>query len=147
MLSLYEETINITTGGEGDIVNITPYISSAVEKSGVVSGTINIFSEGSTGALTTIEYETGVLEDFKRALSKIAPDDISYAHDAVWGDGNGRSHVKAAFIGPSLTLPVRDCRPLLGVWQQVVFLELDVKPKRERQVFCTVAGITKNTKN
>lgn len=141
MLAVYEDIIKITTGGEGDIINITPQIVSAVKKSGVASGTVSIFSEGSTAALTTIEYETGVLNDFKEALHNIAPDDILYKHDAAWGDGNGRSHVKAAVIGPSLTIPVRDCLPVLGVWQQAVLLEFDVKPQRKRKIHCTVIGI------
>jgi secondary thiamine-phosphate synthase enzyme len=101
---------------------------------------VNLFVTGSTAALTTIEFEPGVLSDLKRSLSFIAPGDLPYAHDGRWGDGNGRSHVKASIIGPSLTIPVDrgllDC----GTWQQVVLLELDTRPSRHRTVTCTVMG-------
>jgi secondary thiamine-phosphate synthase enzyme len=94
----------------------------------------------STAALTTIEYEPGVLADLRRALAVLAPDDARYAHDAKWGDGNGRSHVKAALVGPSLTIPVENGMPACGTWQQVVLLELDVHPHRTRTIICTVTG-------
>jgi secondary thiamine-phosphate synthase enzyme len=88
--------------------------------------------------VTTIEYEPGVLSDLNRALSIVAPSDIPYAHDSRWGDGNGRSHVKASIVGPSLTLPVGGGEPLLGTWQQVVLLELDIRPGRTRTIILTV---------
>jgi secondary thiamine-phosphate synthase enzyme len=94
----------------------------------------------STAALTTIEHEPGVLADLRRALAVLAPDDAPYAHDAKWGDGNGRSHVKAALVGPSLTIPVENGMPACGTWQQVVLLELDVHPHRTRTIVCTVVG-------
>ncbi|MDD1716896.1 MAG: YjbQ family protein, partial [Methanoregulaceae archaeon] len=91
-------------------------------------------------AITTIEYEPGVLADLKRALSVIAPDKTPYAHDSRWGDGNGRSHVKASIVGPSLTIPVVGAEIGCGTWQQIVLLELDVRSRRDRTVICTVMG-------
>ncbi len=101
---------------------------------------MNIFVVGSTAAVTTIEYEPGVLLDLRRALSVVAPDDIPYAHDAAWGDGNGRSHVRAAIVGPSLSVPVISGALACGTWQQIVLLELDVRSRRERTVHVTVMG-------
>jgi secondary thiamine-phosphate synthase enzyme len=101
---------------------------------------VNLFVTGSTAAITTIEYEPGVLSDLKRSLSVLAPPDIPYAHDGKWGDGNGRSHVKAAIIGPSLTLPVGKGMLDRGTWQQIVLLELDTRPSRHRTVTCTIMG-------
>ncbi|HDS62973.1 MAG TPA: YjbQ family protein [Methanofollis liminatans] len=134
----YQEEFVLTTGGEGDIVDITPAVRRCVGNSGIDGGVCSLFVVGSTAALTTIEYEDGVLDDLREALERVAPKDAVYAHDRRWGDGNGRSHVRASLVGPALTLPVRDGAPVLGTWQQVVLLELDVRPRRERTVVCTV---------
>jgi secondary thiamine-phosphate synthase enzyme len=131
-------TIQIETGGEGDIVDITPQVKAAVSKSGIKEGMVNVFVNGSTAAVTTIEYEPGVLSDLRRALSVLAPDNITYAHDSRWGDGNGRSHVKASLVGPSLSVPVTGGKPSLGTWQQVVILELDVRSTRTRSLIISV---------
>ena len=132
------ETFSIETHGEGDVIDITPHVGEIVKKSAITDGLVSIFIQGSTAALTTIEYEAGVLSDLKRALSVLAPDDISYAHDLAWGDGNGRSHVKAALVGPSLTIPIRKGLLQCGTWQQIVLLELDIRSARNRSVICTV---------
>jgi secondary thiamine-phosphate synthase enzyme len=137
---MYRKILHITTGGEGEIVDITGDVCRVVAESGIVDGLVNVFLTGSTAALTTIEYEPGVLADLKRALSVIAPDDIPYAHDSRWGDGNGRSHVKASIVGPSLTIPVAGGEIGCGTWQQIVLLELDVRSSRDRSVICTVTG-------
>ncbi|MDD5684630.1 MAG: secondary thiamine-phosphate synthase enzyme YjbQ [Methanoregulaceae archaeon] len=131
-------TIQIETRGEGDIVDITPQVKAAVSESGIKEGMVNVFVNGSTAAVTTIEYEPGVLSDLRRALSVLAPDNITYAHDSRWGDGNGRSHVKASLVGPSLSVPVTGGRPALGTWQQVVVLELDVRSSRTRSLIISV---------
>ncbi|HOP67567.1 MAG TPA: secondary thiamine-phosphate synthase enzyme YjbQ [Methanoregulaceae archaeon] len=131
-------TIQIETRGEGDIVDITPQVKAAVSESGIKEGMVNVFVNGSTAAVTTIEYEPGVLSDLRRALSVLAPDNITYAHDSRWGDGNGRSHVKASLVGPSLSVPVTGGRPALGTWQQVVVLELDVRSTRTRSLIISV---------
>jgi len=119
-------------------VNITSNVENIVCESGIADGLVNIFVTGSTAALTTIEYEDGVLEDFRKALSVLAPDTIHYAHNTRWGDGNGRSHVKAACIGPSLTVPITNGALMCGTWQQVVLVELDVRSGRKRTVIVTV---------
>ena len=137
---MYRTSLKVTSEREGDIINISQEVSKAIAKSGVKNGLVNLFVQHSTAALTTIEYEPGVLSDLRRALSVVAPDDGDYAHNARWGDGNGRSHVKASIIGPSLTLPVSAGELMCGTWQQIVLLELDVNAGRERTVICTVSG-------
>jgi secondary thiamine-phosphate synthase enzyme len=135
---MFRTTIQVDTHGEGEIVNLTPQIPQAVTESGVREGLATGFVAGSTAAVTTIEYEPGVLSDLSRALSVIAPADIPYAHDAAWGDGNGRSHVRAAIVGPSLSVPVISGALACGTWQQIVLLELDVRSSRKRTVYVTV---------
>jgi secondary thiamine-phosphate synthase enzyme len=120
-------TITVTSRAEGDVIDLTAEVKSAVQ-------------EHSTAALTTIEFEPGVLRDLKRALSVLAPDNADYAHNTRWGDGNGRSHVKAALVGPSLTIPVGNGSLMCGTWQQIVLLELDVNAGRERTIVCTITG-------
>jgi len=132
--------LQYTTKGEGDIINISTDVQDAIKESGLQEGFVHLFVTHSTAALTTIEFEDGVLLDLKRALSTIAPDSIQYAHDRAWGDGNGRSHVKAAIVGPSLTLPVVSGELRVGTWQQVVLLELDIASGRRRTIVCTVSG-------
>ncbi|TAJ44475.1 secondary thiamine-phosphate synthase enzyme YjbQ [Methanofollis fontis] len=135
---VYQSEISLTTRGEGDIVDITAEVRRHVAESAVTTGICHLFVIGSTAALTTIEYEDGVLQDLRDAFEAIAPSGIPYAHDRRWGDGNGRSHVRASIVGPSLTIPVRDGAAVLGTWQQVVLLELDIRQRRERTVVCTV---------
>ncbi|KUG21176.1 MAG: secondary thiamine-phosphate synthase enzyme YjbQ [Methanomicrobiaceae archaeon] len=135
---MFRKAIHVTTSGEGEIVDITPQVRSIVRESGIADGLVNVFVQGSTAAVTTIEHESGVLADLRRALSVIAPDNIPYAHDRAWGDGNGRSHVKAAVVGPSLTVPVAGGELGCGTWQQIVLLELDVRSSRQRTICCTV---------
>ena len=103
---MFHTTIELETHGEGEIIDLTFQVQQAITESAVRMGLVTVFVTGSTAAVTTIEYEPGVLSDLSRALAVIAPDDIPYAHDAAWGDGNGRSHVRAAIVGPSLSIPV-----------------------------------------
>jgi secondary thiamine-phosphate synthase enzyme len=137
---MFRTTIRVTSHREGDIIDLTAEIKKAVAESRIQQGLVHLFVQHSTAALTTIEYEPGVLSDLRRALSVIAPDDADYAHNARWGDGNGRSHVKASVIGPSLTLPFSEDGLMCGTWQQVVLLELDVNAGRERTIICTISG-------
>jgi len=137
---MFRKTYTFTPEKEGDIINITDEVRAAVSASKINSGLAHVFGKQSTAALTTIEFEPGVLSDLRRALSVLAPDNQPYAHAAKWGDGNGRSHVKAALVGPSLTVPVEDGSLLLGTWQQIVLLELDIHGGRSRTVTVTVAG-------
>lgn len=135
---MFQKEIEVETRGEGEIADLTAAVAGTVRESGMHSGMATVFVTGSTSAVTTIEYEEGVLEDLRRSLNALAPVDIPYAHDRAWGDGNGRSHVRAAMVGPSLSVPFRDGRLLLGTWQQIVLLELDVRPSRSRRVIVTL---------
>jgi secondary thiamine-phosphate synthase enzyme len=138
--SMFRTFLTVTSEKEGDIIDITPLVKKAVTESRIKTGLVHLFVQHSTAALTTIEYEPGVLADLRRALSVMAPDDADYAHNSRWGDSNGRSHVKAALVGPSLTVPVADGDLMVGTWQQLVLLELDVNAGRKREIVCTVTG-------
>ncbi len=137
---MFRKVFYISTRREGEIIDLTPQVAAAVRESAIRDGLVHLFVQHSTAALTTIEYEPGALADLARALSALAPDDADYAHNAKWGDGNGRSHVKAALVGPSITVPVADGKLSCGTWQQIVLLELDVNAGRERTVVCTITG-------
>jgi secondary thiamine-phosphate synthase enzyme len=137
---MFRTILTVTSSREGDIINITPQVEKAVTESTVKTGLVHLFVQHSTAALTTIEYEPGVLKDLTRALSVLAPDNADYAHNSRWGDGTGRSHVKAALVGPSITVPVENGQLVCGTWQQIVLLELDVNAGRKRTVICTVTG-------
>ncbi|MFA4824698.1 MAG: secondary thiamine-phosphate synthase enzyme YjbQ [Methanoregula sp.] len=137
---MFTKTIRVRTQHEGDVIDLSEKVKQIVRESGIGAGLVHLFVQHSTAALTTIEFEPGVLQDLKRALSVLAPDNADYAHNSRWGDGNGRSHVKAALVGPSLTIPVEDSTLLCGTWQQIVLLELDVNAGRERTIVCTVTG-------
>ena len=137
---MYRKEIHVNSHREGDIINITDAIGTAIRESGIKDGVAHLFVQHSTAALTTIEYEPGVLSDLRRALSVLAPNSADYAHNARWGDGNGRSHVKAALVGPSLIIPLNEGTLMCGTWQQIVLLECDVNAGRERTIVCTVMG-------
>jgi secondary thiamine-phosphate synthase enzyme len=119
--------------------DITPEVTDLVARSGVREGVVVVAVTGSTGAVTTIEYEDGALTDLRRALDRLAPTDEPYAHNARWGDGNGFSHVRSALLKPALALPVMDGAVVLGTWQQIVVLNLDNRT-REREVVAVVTG-------
>lgn len=125
-MSAYTGKIDISTKGELDILNITERLEEVVRKSGIKDGTTTVFVSGSTAAITTIEFEPGLESDMRRALSMLFPKEMEYEHHKRWGDHNGHSHVRASFLGPSLTIPVTDSSLTLGRWQQVVLIELDV---------------------
>ncbi len=133
------QTISLSTKGYCDIINITPQVISIIAKAAVANGLVTVFCPGSTGAITTIEYESGALEDLKNALERIAPSDIPYKHDLRWGDGNGFSHVRAALMKPSLSVPLVSGRMTLGTWQQIVFIDFDNR-SRHRELAVQVMG-------
>lgn len=135
----YSETIRIRTEGFNDIIDITPEVVAISDRSETKNGLVTVFCPGSTGALTTIEYESGVLKDLKRVLEEIAPSNIPYEHDRRWGDGNGFSHVRAALMKPSLSIPLIQGRLTLGTWQQIVFIDFDNR-KRERSLVVQIIG-------
>jgi len=132
--------LSFKTSGGTDVIDITPQVSGKVSESGVTEGQVLIFVPGSTAALTTIEYESGVVQDLKEAVERRAPQGILYRHDARWGDGNGYAHVRAALLGPSLTVPVAGGQPVLGTWQQIVLVDFDNRP-RDRKVLVQVSGL------
>lgn len=133
------KTIRVKTKGEDDIVNISEQTSKAVENSEIKNGTVTIFVSGSTAALTTIEYEPGLLSDFPKMLERVAPKNIDYGHEQMWHDGNGHSHVRASLLGPSLTVPFSNGNLMLGTWQQIVLLEFDTR-SRERNLVLQIVG-------
>ena len=133
----YELTVGTSSGT--DLVDVTEEVGLRLAESKVSQGLVHVFVPGSTGAVTTIEYESGVLKDLMRAIERIAPRDAEYEHDLRWGDGNGYSHVRAALLGPGLSIPVMDGRMCLGTWQQIVLLDFDNRP-RTRRVLIQVSG-------
>jgi len=138
-MGVYYDEINIKTRGEVDIVDITSDIQSVVNKSKLRDGIACIFVGGSTGAITTIEHEPGLMKDLPRALEKIAPKGVHYDHHETWHDDNGHSHVRASLIGSSTTIPIRNGKLLHGTWQQIVFVELDTQP-RSRNISVQLVG-------
>lgn len=129
----------ISTKGYCDIRDVTDAVAELVGQSDISDGTVTVFTPGSTAGVTTIEYEPGLLKDLPEAFEKLAPRDVPYAHDATWGDGNGFSHVRAALLGASLTVPVKSRSLLLGTWQQIVIIDFDNKP-RGRRVIVQIVG-------
>jgi secondary thiamine-phosphate synthase enzyme len=133
-MNVYSSELVLETTGRTDMVDITDAVHDRLQESGVVNGVAVVFVPGSTGALTTIEYESGVLKDLARAIEALAPEGQPYEHDRRWGDGNGYSHVRAALLKPSLAVPVMEGRMSLGTWQQIVLLDFDNRPRRRRVI-------------
>ena len=133
-MAVITETVEISTDIGTDIKDITGLVDRHLAQSGISSGAVILFVPGSTGALTTIEYESGVIQDLADAIERLVPRDIPYAHDQRWGDGNGYSHVRAALLGPSLHIPVVNGRLSLGTWQQVVLINFDNRARRRRLI-------------
>ena len=131
--------ISFQTKGENEIVNITKLVGEVVSETKLKDGIVTVFVPGSTGALTTIEFEPGLVEDFPNMLERIAPKTASYEHEKRWHDGNGHSHVRASLIGPSITIPFVNSELTLGTWQQVIFMELDVH-SRNRSLVLQIVG-------
>jgi len=127
-------SLSLSTRGDADIHDITAQVASLILKSGLTSGTATIFCPSSTSALTTIEYEGGALSDLRRLFEEIVPTDREYAHNERWHDGNGHSHVRAALLGPSLTIPFVEGQLTLGTWQQVIYLDFDNRPRQRKLV-------------
>lgn len=134
--------IELSTKGFCDCHDITQELTRRLEESGVSDGLLTVINAGSTGAVTTIEYEPGAVGDLQKALERIAPADMEYAHNLRWGDGNGFSHVRAALMKPSISVPVIGGRLCLGTWQQVVFLDFDNRP-RKRNLIVQIIGEAK----
>jgi secondary thiamine-phosphate synthase enzyme len=132
-------THDVSTSGQGDAHDLTAVVSKAVGSSGLTAGVATVFVVGSTAAVTTLEFEAGVVHDVDRALQQLAPRGADYRHHLRWHDDNGSSHVRAALIGPSVAIPFSAKRLMLGQWQQIVLLELDTQP-RQRQIVIQIVG-------
>jgi len=132
---VFTEEKQLKTRGPGDIIDITTDLDNAIGRSRLQSGIITAFIPGSTGGITTLEYEPGLLKDLPELMEKLIPADRAYEHDNTWHDGNGFSHLRSALIGPGLTVPFSNGKMLLGTWQQVVFLEFDNRPRQRRLIF------------
>ena len=135
----FSENISLSTKGFSDILDITHQVDAVIDRSRVENGLVTVFCPGSTGSVTTIEYESGVLKDLQKTIEKVVPSNISYEHDRRWGDGNGFSHVRAALMKPSLTIPLIKGRLALGTWQQIVFIDFDNR-RRERDLIVQIMG-------
>ncbi len=138
-MAVVSKTIKIHSKRENDLIDITEDAQKTVQESKIKSGTVTIFVSGSTGALTTIEFEPGLKKDFPKMLERLAPKDIEYGHEQMWHDGNGHSHVKASLVGPSITIPFTNGELMLGQWQQIVFIELDTRA-RNRTLVLQIMG-------
>lgn len=132
MLLLENFSLEVRTTAGTDILDLTPLVTENVLATGLFQGMVHLFIPGSTAALSTIEYESGVVNDLRAAIERLFPQDMPYEHDRRWGDGNGYAHVRAAFLKPSLTIPLIDGRLELGTWQQIVLLDFDNRPRRRR---------------
>lgn len=138
-MTVISKTIRIATEGNCDIINITPEVAKEVSNSSVSSGIATVFIVGSTAGITTIEFEPGLVADFKGMWDRITPKEIPYQHDRAWGDGNGHSHVRSSLLGASLTIPFINKRLTLGTWQQIIMIDFDNRP-RSREIIVQVIG-------
>ncbi len=125
-------SLELHTRGDADIHDITPQVVDLLRRSGLQNGILTVFTPSSTSAITTIEYEGGCLSDLRRLLDEIIPPQREYAHNARWGDGNGHAHVRAALLGASFSVPFVEASPILGTWQQIIFVDFDNHPRRRR---------------
>ncbi len=126
--------ISLQTHGNADVQDITSAVKQIVREAGLRAGTVTLFCPGSTSALTTIEFEPGAVSDLKRLFDQIAPPEQFYAHEETWHDGNGHSHVRAALLGPSLVVPFIEGQLTLGTWQQIIYVDFDIRPRRRELV-------------
>ena len=138
-MTVITKTISVETKKDVDLIDITRHVSAVLKSSGLEEGIVTIFVPGATGSVSTIEYEPGLLKDIPKALERIAPSDIEYAHHRTWGCDNGKSHVRATFIGPGLVVPFINSQLILGTWQQIVFIDFDTKA-RKRKLIVQVMG-------
>ena len=138
-MKIFTAKLTQKTQGFCDIIDITAKVRDLIEKEKVQRGQLTLFVSGSTAALTTIENESGLVQDLKEFVEQLIPSDRRYHHDARWGDDNGFSHLRASLFGPSLAVPIENGRPLLGTWQQVVLLDFDNRP-RTREIIVQLIG-------
>jgi secondary thiamine-phosphate synthase enzyme len=138
-MSVITRSFKLKTSGDGEIADVTGEVSSIVGQSTLKAGTVTVFVPGSTGAITTIEHEPGLVEDMSEMFDRLIPREREYHHNLRWHDGNGHAHVRAALLGPSLTVPFTAGRLMLGVWQQIILIDFDNRP-RDREIVCQLIG-------
>lgn len=138
-MAVVTKKIKLSTKGNTDVIDITANVQDAVTESKLAKGTVTIFVPGSTGGITTVEYEPGLVQDLKTFFEKIAPKSGTYQHNIRWQDGNGYAHVRASFLGPSMSVPFIDKELQLGTWQQIIFIDFDNRP-RTREVIVQIVG-------
>ena len=138
-MTIHTERLTVRTKGFADIHDLTPRVRALVDRSGINSGTVVVFVPGSTASITTLEFESGAIEDLRGAIERLAPQSLHYDHNARWGDGNGFAHVRSALLGPSVCIPVLEGSPSLGTWQQVILVDFDNRP-RSREVILQCMG-------
>jgi len=129
----------IDTEGNCDVLDITKFIKDGLDESGISNGTVTVFVPGSTAGVTTIEFESGAVNDLKEVFSRLVPEDNFYAHNERWGDGNGHSHIRASILGPSISIPFSSSSLILGTWQQVILVDFDNRP-RKREIILQIIG-------
>jgi secondary thiamine-phosphate synthase enzyme len=137
---IHTDSIQLSTRGHADMHDLTSDVDRIVRETGMQDGVVTLFTPSSTSALTTIEFESGALNDLRRALDEIAPPDQDYQHNLRWGDGNGHSHLRAALLGPSLSIPFTAGRMTLGTWQQILFIDFDVRSRKRKIVVQVIGG-------
>jgi secondary thiamine-phosphate synthase enzyme len=138
-MTVYTHTLTLQTHGYADIHDITDLVADSVNSSRLQNGTVTVFCPSSTSGVTTIEFETGVLNDLRRLFDEIIPPDGEYTHNARWGDGNGHAHVRAALLGASLSIPFVKGRLMRGIWQQIIYVDFDNRP-RSRELIVQIIG-------
>ncbi len=129
-MPVYTTSLELTTRGGSEIIDITGKVQESLDGSRLREGLVTVFVPGSTGGVITLEYEPGLVRDLGEAFERLAPRRGAYHHDRTWGDGNGHSHVRASLVGPSLSVPFREGRLILGTWQQIAFVDFDNRPRR-----------------
>ena len=138
-MPITHDEIPLRSRGHHHVHDVTDAVQSCVSEHGYLDGIVTVFCAGATSGVTTIEFESGCVRDLERLFDEIVPVDVPYAHNERWGDGNGHSHVRAALLGPSLTVPVVSGRLRLGTWQQIIFVDFDNRP-RDRRLHVTLMG-------
>lgn len=136
---VFQDTIELSTRGEGEMHDLTPQVQAVVSHAKIRLGTAHVFNVGSTAAIGTIEFEPGLVGDLPHELHRLLPPSEHYGHEQTWHDGNGHSHLQATLLGPEITVPIKEGQLILGTWQQIFHLECDNKPRR-RTVVVTVMG-------
>jgi secondary thiamine-phosphate synthase enzyme len=141
VIKIHTKKLSEQTAGFCDIIDVTAKVREQIEKQKIERGLVTLFISGSTAALTTVEYEPGLVQDLREFVEKLIPSDRKYHHDDRWGDDNGFSHLRASLFGPSLAIPIENGRPMLGTWQQIVLLDFDNRP-RVREITIQLIGET-----